>query len=561
MKYLRYLLLLPLVLPTAARADSLLARIFPNGGQRGTRVKLLFSGEKLPQNATLLVDGDGIKSVGPIVKGVGEIEIAPNAAPGVRQLRLAGSDGTSTPRPFAIGTLPEQNEKEPNDTPAQAEKITQFPVTINGNLPTRPDLDLFRVSLKKGQCLVLAGESRALGCATNLLVRVKDTAWRELVVQMDSRTRDPLVGFTAPADGEYLIEIQEVLNNYSGITADYVYRFTLTLGPWIDSVFPAGVQRGQTAHLSFGGYNLGGQSGPSRLEADVAIPADAPRRYELSAGDAPNRVTVIADSVPDILEPGLTLASAVAVPQPVVRTAAAKGPMPYAVTVPVAANGTFGGRGDVDRYQFTAKAGEVLLLDVDARELGSYADPVLQVLDSSGKLLSTVDDAEGSRDPRLLWTAPANDTYTVAIRDVASGARGGPAFFYHLSIAPPVADLRLSTPAPTITIKPGAKLELPLTLQQSYQPSEVTFRVEGLPAGVTAAALTAPASARRAASAELKLVLTATAEAKFEPTLIRVVAVAGNLSAPARGSWILSTDRSGTLVTGSTEYLLLAPTP
>src|SRR5262249_19165381 len=150
-------------------------------------VTLAFGGASLPETAELVVDGDGVRPVGLFTRGVGQVDIDAGAAPGVRQLRLGGPQGGTSPRPVAAGALPELAEKEPNDDARHAERIDHLPVTLNGSLPQRTDVDVFRVTLEKGACLVLAGESRALGAPTNLLVRIRDAQGREMVGQMDYR--------------------------------------------------------------------------------------------------------------------------------------------------------------------------------------------------------------------------------------------------------------------------------------------------------------------------------------------------------------------------------------
>ncbi|HTE18359.1 MAG TPA: PPC domain-containing protein [Armatimonadota bacterium] len=548
--------LLCCIAASPARAQSDLSRVFPNGARQGAELTLTFGGASLPDEATLLVEGDGITPLGPFTKGVGKIRIAPDAAPGVRQMRLVGPKSATSPRPFAIGTLPELDEKEPNDTTAQAQPLAELPVTLNGALPTRPDMDLFRVTLKRGECLVVAGESRALGAPTNLLVRVRDAAGQELLSQMDYRTRDPLFGFTAMADGDYLVELQEVLNNYSNLTADYVYRVTFSKGPWLDSVFPPGAQRGATARLAFTGWNLGGKLGPSTVEADVAVPADAPARFPVAAGGAHNTLPLAVGSVPEQVEQERAGAGV---------GSSAGSSAPQSVTLPVTVSGRFGTRGDVDLYQFTTRASERLLLRVDARGSGSLADPVLYVRDAAGKTLAEVDDADGSPDPRLLWTVPADGVYTVVVRDVAAGSRGGPGFFYRLTLSPPTPELRLTTAAPTVVLKPGEKAEVSLTVTRSFLPQETAVTVEGLPDGVTAAPLVVPATPDGIAASEVKLVLTAGPGAKPGSSPLRILARSGStpsVSATATASWVLSSDRSGTLATGNTErLLLLIPAP
>jgi hypothetical protein len=544
---MKYALLLSLLLASPCLAQGSLSRVFPNGGQRGTTVDVAFEGKDVPESATLMVEGAGVRGVGPFVKGVGKIEIAADAEPGARQVRLAGAKGVTSPRPFAVGTLPELPEKEPNNTAAQSQRLEKLPVTINGTLVTRPDLDLFTISMKQGECLVVAGESRSLGAATNLLVRIRDPKGQEVMSQVDYRTRDPLLGFTAPGDGDYTVELSDVLNNYSNIDNSYVYRVTFTKGAWIDSVFPPGAQRGVTTRVAFTGWNLDGKPGPGRLDADIAVPQDAAARYPISAGGAGNRVLLQTSDIPGVAE----------VEPPAGVTAA-----PQVLSLPVTVSGTFGARGDVDTYQFTAKAGDRLRLDVDARELGSFADALLAVRDAAGKLLTTADDAEGTRDPRLLWTAPAEGIYKVVLRDVASGSRGGPEYFYRLTIAPPAPELRATTADPTLLLKPGQKLEVTVKVNVSELSEPVVISAEGLPVGVTAPPVTTGEARRRSGGSEAKLVFTAAAGAAPGCTPLRLLAKSGNLTVPVRATWVLSSDRSGTLAEGSTEQLaLLIPAP
>lgn len=531
-----------------ALAQGSLSKAYPNGGRQGTSVEVTFAGADVPQEATLLVDGEGLRGVGPFKKGVGKIEIAADAQPGVRQVRLVGPKGVTSPRPFSVGTLPELLEKEPNGTLAQAQRLETLPVTINGTLPTRGDLDLFTVPMKRGECLVVAGESRALGAPTNLLVRIRNASGEELVAQMDYRTRDPLLGFVAPVDGDYTVELQDVLNNYSNINADYVYRVTLTKGPWLDAATPPGAQRGQATRVRFTGWNLGRKPGPGEVEAEVRIPADAGDTYEVSAGGAPNRIPLVVGNVPETAE--VESDGKAGVPA---------GPQP--ITPPVTVNGSFGQRGDVDTYRFTARKGDRLRMDVDARQIGSFADPVLRLLNGEGKPLSTVDDAAG-RDPRLNWTAPADGEYTISLRDIASGSRGGPEYFYRLTVAPPAPSLSATILEPTLVVAPGKSLTVTVKVVGSELPGPVTVAVEGLPEGVTAAPVTQPVGRNGSGSTEVKLNLSAAASAKPTCSLVRIVATAGGLSAPATATWVLATDRSGTLAQGTTSRpALIIPAP
>ncbi|PYV92191.1 MAG: hypothetical protein DMG05_05375, partial [Acidobacteria bacterium] len=85
------------------------------------------------------------------------------------------------------------------------------------------------------------------------------------------------------------------------------------------------------------------------------------------------------------------------------------------VTLPVTINGTLVGP-DQDYYRLTVKAGERLVFEVEARRAGSAIDPVVRVLDGSGRELASNNDAPGlGVDARVEVSFPkAGDCYVVA---------------------------------------------------------------------------------------------------------------------------------------------------
>lgn len=536
-----------LFLTPAVQAQVDLTRLSPLGGRRGETVTLTLGAEKLPETGMLVVDGAGVRPLGPFTKGVGKVEIAADAPPGPAQMRLVGAEAVTTPRNFTVGALPEVTEKEPNDRRDQAQRLESFPITLNGSLPKRADIDSFSVPLKKGECLVVAGESRALGTPTNLVVRILDSTGRELLVQMDSRTRDPLLGFTAPADGDYVVELREVMNNYSGINDDYVYRVTLTKGPWLDRVSPPGAQRGQKARLTFLGWNLNGGTGPSNFTMEVDVPATAGERFPVSAGGALNSVRLVVGDVPEQEEREPDSLNA-----------------PQTLSIPGTVSGRFERPDDTDVYRIhTGATPAPLRIVVEAAGLGSTTDPVLEVRKPDGTVLSTTDDAEGGRDPILEWTPPANEDLLLVLRDLSSArARyNGNDFYYRLTCAPAGSRLRLSTPAPQVILPAGGSVEVPVTVRRARLNAATEVKVEGLPEGISATTGSAPPAPDGENSAEVKLKLTATAAAKAGWTELRLVATGGPLRSIAEAKWVLAKDRSGTLEEGRTKRIGLLVTP
>jgi hypothetical protein len=71
-------------------------------------------------------------------------------------------------------------------------------------------------------------------------------------------------------------------------------------------------------------------------------------------------------------------------------------------------------------YKFSAHKGRKLMVDVVANRIGSRLDPLVRLLDSSGKeLLFCDDDPATAPDPRFFHPIPADGQYILEIRDAA----------------------------------------------------------------------------------------------------------------------------------------------
>ncbi|MBI5799882.1 MAG: PPC domain-containing protein [Verrucomicrobia bacterium] len=134
------------------------------------------------------------------------------------------------------------------------------------------------------------------------------------------------------------------------------------------------------------------------------------------------------------------------------------------LTIPCVVNGQTSS-GEVDRYRFTARKGQQLVIAALARQLIPYiADavpgwfqPVLTLQDPSGKEVAYVDDFRFKPDPILFYQVPADGEYVFSIRD--SIYRGREDFVYRITVGelPYATSLfplggRLGDPA-TMTLK------------------------------------------------------------------------------------------------------------
>ncbi len=157
------------------------------------------------------------------------------------------------------------------------------------------------------------------------------------------------------------------------------------------------------------------------------------------------------------------------------------------VTLPTVVNGQIM-PGGVDRYHFTARKGQNLVVIAKARALVPYiADAVpgwfqatIRLLDKEGKELAYDDDYRFDPDPVLHYVIPADGQYLIEIHD--SIYRGREDFVYRIAMG----ELPFVTSIFPLGGKAGAKTDVVLT---GWNLPDSHFAVDGQPAGIAHVAL------------------------------------------------------------------------
>lgn len=132
------------------------------------------------------------------------------------------------------------------------------------------------------------------------------------------------------------------------------------------------------------------------------------------------------------------------------------------VTLPCTMNGQVAS-GEVNRYRFSARQGQRLVISVQARQLVPFiADavpgwfqPVVTLHDASGKEVAYGDDYRFKPDPALLFQVPKDGEYVLAITDALY--RGREDFVYRISVG--------ELPFVTHLFPLGGRVGAPLTIQ------------------------------------------------------------------------------------------------
>ncbi|MDA1164420.1 MAG: PPC domain-containing protein [Planctomycetota bacterium] len=511
-----------------AQTASQIGYLFPAGGQRGSAIDVHLDGQYMPGRCGVWIEGSGVSSETETTEGQLKLSISKDAAPGNRLIRIFSVQGGSTPRPFVIGELPERLEH--NDEAAQS--IT-FPVTVNGQLNPQGDIDQFELSLKSGQQIVCAVAARSIGSPCDTTLRLMDSEGRVVAISNDHRGLDALLIYRSSTSGTFTLQLYNF--DLSGRPED-VYRLTVTDGPYLDYAFPSGLQRGTKSAITLTGWNLADGNSASYS----VTPSATETAHEIMLPGCANRLMVpVGDSAEHFeTEPNNNVEAA------------------EAVTLPLVVNGRLAEPGDVDVFRFSATKTQKVKIDIVAARLGFAIDAVLTVSNDQGRMLKTIDDAPGTPDPGLLFTAPADGDYLIALTERA--ARGDSDFIYRLTIAEPQPDLQLSVNASEFAIESGGVLEIPVTLTKLDDfADEFELTAIDLPDGVTVEAQKLPA--KSPASAKLKF--HAAEGLPFSGAPIRIVA-----RFKQNGKLIERVAQAAvTLVAGAasihTEQLWLAVTP
>jgi hypothetical protein len=136
----------------------------------------------------------------------------------VRQVRLDLDGFQTNPVMFYVSNLPQFEEKEPNDTPETATRIS-VPSGINGRIGKNRDLDHYVFTAKKGQPLRIELKARRFGTLLNSRLHgiLEVMTPKGTVVASNDTThgQEAALVFTPPGDGDFVLRVRD-LNSKGG---------------------------------------------------------------------------------------------------------------------------------------------------------------------------------------------------------------------------------------------------------------------------------------------------------------------------------------------------------
>lgn len=187
--------------------------VFPLGARVGEPVKIEMDGWNLEKTTPVPPPKD--------------------AKPGRHQITATNGKFVSNHVPFALDTLPECLDKEPNDEPSKAQKVS-LPIIINGRADRPGDWDVFEVEGKAGETIVAEVHARRLGSPLDSFVKVTGADGKVIALNDDhydagsglnTDHADSYLMVKLPAAGKYFIHLGDT-RRHAG--KEYAYRLRIS---------------------------------------------------------------------------------------------------------------------------------------------------------------------------------------------------------------------------------------------------------------------------------------------------------------------------------------------
>src|SRR5579862_8331464 len=231
-----------------------------------------------------------------------------------------------------------------------------------------------------------------------------------------------------------MTKARTVLLLWLGCAAAFAAATEPSMAPQISSVFPRGGRAGSTVEVTLSGANL---EAASRIEftspgLQAAIVSSDFRKIharitiasEAETGTHEFRLFTPTGTLLGMFEVGKL--PEVTENEPNDSVAAAQ-----AITFPVVINGRADAE-DADTFRFATRAGQTLVFDILAARNGSKLDPVLTLMDESGRQIGYCDDYYIEKDARIEHTFARAGNYLIRVS--ASYSRSGPDADYRLTV-------------------------------------------------------------------------------------------------------------------------------
>lgn len=387
-----------------------LTHVVPGAVAPGRTTEIVLHGAKLNANSRLWmsfpahVDITSDPKEKDATKVVCKLTLAAGVPVGIGGIALATPSGLTDVIYVMIDDLPSVAKSVNNHTAATPQDVP-LPAAIDG-AGDGTLADYYRFTAKAGQRVSCEIVASRLGWDFDPLVRVLDAAGHELLLADDdpSSGADPRFVFTAPTDGQFVLEVGDNRYKPGG-------RYRLRLGdfPLVSTPLPLAVTAGAATSVAFAGPRVDGLA-PFTLLAPLAASGQSlPIAANSATGQGAGWTVLTLTDLPVISESASTSPA----------------------TLPASFAGQLSQPGEQDTFRFSAAKGTALVCRAITKSAGSAAIVKLRVQGAAGNQLaeSAVTDSD---EPTLNFTAPDAGDYQLSVTELAG--RGGVDYTYAVEV-------------------------------------------------------------------------------------------------------------------------------
>ncbi|MDP6445240.1 MAG: hypothetical protein QGG36_10120 [Pirellulaceae bacterium] len=394
----------------------------------------------------------------------GRVTVSSDARPGLSRWQAANANGAAATAVVLLSDMPEVVEQRGRANAPQ--RLERIPLGVSGRLSRIAEVDMYEVSRADGGPITVELYARRLGSNFHAHLQVLDENGRKIVDRAATNGRDLAFSFHAEAARQYTVRLHDI--DFRGNRAT-IYRLQFTPGPRVAAVWPAFGKRGAEQQMEFEfARPAGGKDAHPPIEQTIQFPAEKSlaslrRRIDTDAG--PAWIDIPLDDLTETTDRQV-----------------AESPIGCAVGSAVTASLS----GGVRTFAVKLMKGQPVHFSAQSRALGGDADVALHITDADGKQLAANDDAPGTSDAGVDYTAKADGNVLCRVESV-NRARNSttPIRFAVHDLSGPGFTLT----APQVVAAPiggKGKIDVQVKRRGGYT-EEITLHVANPPKGVTAA--------------------------------------------------------------------------
>ncbi len=396
-----------------------------------------------------------------------QIKIAPDTLPGLCEIRVATPKGVSTVGLFEVGQLPELLAV--NNTMQQPQSVT-LPCVVNGNMAGNGERHYLKFAAQKGKRYVFNMKAYRYNELSqeffNPNLRLYDSAGKQLVENHGYYDLDPLIDWTCPENGDYVLEARDLLGKGN---PGSVYRLAMGSVAYDTAINPPAVPASSHVYAAVVGKNLEG--------AKTAFSMDTPALSGITTVSSPVGPLPVYVST-----------------YPVIRADA----KPSAnTTLPAAFTGRLTNDGDAQSFYVQGKGR--FEFSVYSTRLGSPSRVRVTLLNDKNRAVANMGGVgrnDGLRrlevDGRLVADLEAGKVYSLKVEAPKEKIQDpeddsmGTSYVYCVEARPASAVLECVARPASVTIRPGMSTPVEITLaRREGITGDVTISAANLPPGVT----------------------------------------------------------------------------